>query len=195
MRAGGVYHWAVRNSFITFITADVWYPQANVSFSLLGFNNSDARVSRINVVTIYLCKLALIHEFLPEFYLYFTLSQAWNCLIFFSWVLLYLLSKFRMMQRYFIDYITSTSACAYFSCFASQRLLNLHDWEKEKGRKRTSSNQSPGRTHNGAATREDILIWMKGRKKRLNNTKLTEQKKNRNRIQWRLSKEHRWLAS
>lgn len=127
---------------------------------------------------------------------------TWNCLIFMSWVLLYLLSKFRRMRRYFIDYIISTPACVYFSRCASRQLLNLHGWEKERRRKRTSSNQcrSPGRPHNGAATRD--AMWMKGRPKRLNNTELTEQRKNRNRKLsretrgWsRLSKEYRWLAS
>lgn len=106
------------------------------------------------------------------------------------------------IPRYFIDYITSTSACVYFSCCASQRLLNLQGWEKGRGRKRAPSSrfQSPGRPHNGAATRD--AIWMKWRNKWLNNTELREQRKNRNRTllrktrgRSRLSKEYRWLAS
>lgn len=140
------------------------------SSSPLGFNISETWVFKMNVVTIGLCKHALIYEFLLNFYLYFTLSQAWIYLIFMSWVLLYFLSTFSRMSRYFIDYITTTPACC-----TSQQLLNLHGWEKERGRKRTSSDQfrSLRRPHNGAMTQ--YAIWMKGRKK--DSTTLSQQVK------------------
>lgn len=142
------------------------------SFSPLGSNKSEARVLKMDVVIIYLCKPDLIHKFLLQFYLYFTpFQKTWNCLIFMSWVLLYYIccrGSGECADTVIHIHITITPVCVYFSGCASQRLLTVQGWEKEKARKRTSSNQfrSPGRPHNGTTTQD--AISMKGRKKRHN---------------------------